>query len=340
MLAVDDHRASVDHHIGDIGCGSGEDDVLGGRLIARGADRINLNCNEVRSCTDDELTGVRPAESAVAVEVAARNRRSAAMVPRVREAKAFVELTARASSNRSITAWLSEPRLNSPRPASSAGAGPMPSPRSRSVVGQKHTPGRCSMSAMSLDVRWVACTAVVRGPNALIAQHRCRRAAMHRQVLLTLAGLLRGANVQRGSVCGSPFHDGRHVFDGMLRTLCSAAPTKTDGVTPTCCRSASTRSAHRSPFRRRTAAGVRSAVSRPLYQIAGVEQGEADAGVGSAVDYGLSHGIRFGVVGAAGVVVHVMEFADGGNSGERDLRADRAGELPVPIGVELLGGAA
>ena len=49
---------------------------------------------------------------------------------------------------------------------SARGAGPIPSPRSRSVVGQKHTPVALSRrSATSASVRWVACTAVVRGPS-------------------------------------------------------------------------------------------------------------------------------------------------------------------------------
>ena len=53
------------------------------------------------------------------------------------------------------------------------------------------------------------------GPQrADIAQHRGRRGAMHRDALLDFAGLLGGMNVQRSAVCGSPFHDGRHVFNG------------------------------------------------------------------------------------------------------------------------------
>ena len=56
--------------------------------------------------------------------------------------------------------------------------GPMPSPRSRSVVGQKQAevPLRPSR-ATSPSVRWVACTAVVRGPSSAGVGEQLRRGA-------------------------------------------------------------------------------------------------------------------------------------------------------------------
>ena len=56
----------------------------------------------------------------------------------------------------------------------SARAGPMPSARSRSVVGQKHA---CTARSPSRDTssasRWVACTTVVAGPRSAgtVEQH-------------------------------------------------------------------------------------------------------------------------------------------------------------------------
>ena len=74
---------------------------------------------------------------------------------------------ARISSKGSTTAWLSLPRHSGTPAVASAPAGPIPSPRSRSVVGQKQArvPVR-ARRATSSSVRWVACTAVVAGPSA------------------------------------------------------------------------------------------------------------------------------------------------------------------------------
>ena len=75
--------------------------------------------------------------------------------------------TARISSNGSITAWLSEPSVSRAPASCSRRDGPMPSPRSRSVVGQKRGVGRGAppRAAMSSSVRWVACTSDVVGPS-------------------------------------------------------------------------------------------------------------------------------------------------------------------------------
>ena len=156
-----------------------------------------------------------------------------------------------------------------PSPASGEQRGPgrCRRPRSRSVVGQRHTPVRCPVRVGDVrrSVRWVACTAVVRGPSTpCVAQQRGRRAAVHRQALLVLGGLLGEVDVQRSAVCGSPVHDGRHaVRPGRARTECSAAPTDGRRV-PTCCRSAvDTFGPAVTGRRRRTAAAGRPAVSRP-----------------------------------------------------------------------------
>ena len=74
-------------------------------------------------------------------------------------------------------------RASAATPASrSARDGPMPSPRSRSVVGQKQArvrlrPSRRDVARRS---RWVACTAVVRGPSAPASSSSCGRGAGRR----------------------------------------------------------------------------------------------------------------------------------------------------------------
>ena len=72
----------------------------------------------------------------------------------------------RASANGSITVLESEPSVIRAPASRSATEGPMPSASSASVVGQKQTelPDAPS-AAMSAGVRWVAWTAVVRGPH-------------------------------------------------------------------------------------------------------------------------------------------------------------------------------
>ena len=65
-----------------------------------------------------------------------------------------------------IACW-SEPRAIGLPASKRARAGPMPSARSRSVVGQKQAVVRDEPSSlMSRSLMWVACTAVVRGPSS------------------------------------------------------------------------------------------------------------------------------------------------------------------------------
>ena len=98
--------------------------------------------------------------------VAAVRRSAGRWWPRRSVARRSLSSTALASSNRSITAWLSEPRQRGLPASASDRAGPIPSARSRSVVGQKQAVVRVApRRATSSPVRWVAWTAVVRGPR-------------------------------------------------------------------------------------------------------------------------------------------------------------------------------
>lgn len=73
---------------------------------------------------------------------------------------------ARPSSHRSIIMWPSLPTHSGDPARASRTAGPTPSARSRSVV--QHIEMRVAeppSRAMSVLLRWVACTAVVSGPS-------------------------------------------------------------------------------------------------------------------------------------------------------------------------------
>ena len=154
--------------------------------------------------------------------------------------------------------------------------------------------------------------------------------AVHDQALVDLAGLLGGVDVQWRAVARSPFDDGRHVFDGDAPHGVQRRADKTDGVY----RPAAAGTRHVRPTghrcRHRTAAAARASgePSDSGTQIAGVEQGEPDAGVGGrrrSRRVPWHSGRRSGRPPA--VVVQVVEFADGGDSGERHLRVHGAGEL-------------
>ena len=93
--------------------------------------------------------------------------RSRRCTPRTPVASRSSSSIARASSNGSMTACESLPVASEAPASSSRRAGPMPSARSRSVVGQRQavTPAPPS-SATSSSVRWVAWTAVKRSDSA------------------------------------------------------------------------------------------------------------------------------------------------------------------------------
>ncbi len=91
--------------------------------------------------------------------------------------------------------------------------------------------------------------------------------------------------------------------------------------------------------------GVRVAVGEPQLvvgrfgaeaggQVAGVEQGDPDAGPLRGLDQRLAHRVRVVVADAAGRVVQVVELADGADAGERHLGVHGGGERQVAVRVE------
>ncbi len=148
-VALAEHDAAVGHDLDDVLGGRRED---GGVLVGAGARRthvVGVERDQVGPVADGDPAGVLPAERVVTGWPAAR-RSAAVQWPRCWVARRSSSSTARISSKRSITAWLSEPRVRRAPASWSRRLGPIPSPRSRSVVGQKPTKDRGPpISAMS-----------------------------------------------------------------------------------------------------------------------------------------------------------------------------------------------
>ncbi len=224
-------------------------------------------------------------------------------------------------------AWLSEPRAEQPARSSSAGAGPMPSPRSRSVVGQKHTP--VSMSGrgrrMSSAVRWVAHGG---GPRAQHRRRRCStpvgvRPCTPRHCSTSARSARRNARAAEHPCAAAHSTTAGMACDGNTPHRMQRGADQTPSVG--CAQPAARRVhavAHRSPVSspNRSCGPANGAPSGPELRIAGVEQGESQARVGGTADHRVPHRVGFGVAGAACIVVHIVEFADRGDPCQRRSR--------------------
>ena len=80
-----------------------------------------------------------------------------------------------------------------------------------------------------------------------------------------------------------------------------------------------------------------SAGQEPARQVAGVKQGDPQAGCGRGRDQHPAHLVRVAVALSAGAVMEIVELPDAGDPGQRHLRVDGAGEREVGAGVEPLG---
>ena len=123
-------------------------------------------------------TSMRPASGhprlAWPPSVAARSNDAASWLPRMPLANRSSSSTARASSSRSITACESLPRVSRTPESRIARAAPMPSARSRSVVGHRqHHPPAAPSRSRSASAAWVACTAVNRSVSACRSASTC-----------------------------------------------------------------------------------------------------------------------------------------------------------------------
>src|SRR6266540_2243333 len=217
--------------------------------------------------------------------------------PRRPEARRSSNSKARDSSNRSMTAWLSLPTHNGLPAVASAAAGPMPSARSRSVVGHMQTVVRVApRRRMSSSLRQVAWTAVGRGPLRRPGRDLPHGARVQRPHAVDAGGDPQGrASLELPDPLGPG--GGVAVAEAQLRAFERA----TLEVAP---------------------------------EVAGVVQGETDARLRSRGRQGEAHLVRVGVAPALLVVVDVVEFADRGDARERHLRVDSGRQRQVALRVE------
>lgn len=169
MGAVADDELAADDHVGDVGRGRGEDD-RGGRGL-RGdpgeADAAAGEVDEVGEAAAFDRPRLGPADRPLAVGGRRREQRRRVVIAALEPRQALVELIARASSKMSITACESLPTASRAPAARSAVAGPIPSARSRSVVGQRQTVAPAApSSSRSRSLGWVTWIAVKRSSIA------------------------------------------------------------------------------------------------------------------------------------------------------------------------------
>ena len=74
---------------------------------------------------------------------------------------------------------------------------------------------------------------------------------------------------------------------------------------------------------------VMTVLSQATGEVADVQQGEPDPGVGRRRHQGLAHRVRIGVRTSAMIMVQVVELADDGHPGQHHLRVDGSGEREV-----------
>ncbi len=327
---------SVDDHLGDVGRRGREH---GGALVGPGAGRPRaggVDGDQVGPVADLDLARVRETEAGVAG--GGRRRRSAL---RRTSGRAGGWRVARPSRPRASPRRGRSPRgCRSPSvsglPAScSCRLGPTPSPRSRSVVGQKQLWVPVAPRwAMSSEVRWVACTALVSGPStpwsasswAGVAPYAAMQPSFSCTCSLrcTCSGRPVGRRRPTAASCSAG-----HGADGVDRRTDDRAVVSGQLARPCC----------------GPAVGVAVGVARlhaldrcpePAGEVAGVEQRDPDAGLAGGLDQGAAHRVGVVVGRAVGLVVQVVELADGGDPGGRHLAVGGAGEREVGVGVEPL----
>ena len=187
--------------------------------------------------------------------------------------------TARASSNRSITAWLSLRAQSTAPAARSAAAGPMPSARSRSVVGQKQTVARFRPYSVDVGVAEMRAVdrgevagqgpGVVRGPRWASSRSGARQASFSAGCSETCA--CSGAAAAHSATSSMS-------RAATARTECTAAPTGAPGPRDRIRATRPSQPGRR--HRRRTAAEARVPVpAEAAEEVAGVQHRDPDPGL-------------------------------------------------------------
>ena len=244
--------------------------------------------------------------------------------------------TARASSSRSTTAWLSEP-------SGDRRAGVAHRPGRADAVGEVALGGRAHADVRPGGAQQPDVVAGhpgrvhgrrPRAEHPVVVQHPGRRRAVRLQARVVLRRLLRDVHVQR---CCRPTsrrpwrswsarHRPHRVRSGADHDVVGAGRPSRSAVAR-----AAQPSASPSPKRDCTPS---SGCTDATGEVAGVQQRDADAGVAGRLDQRQPHRVRVVVRRAARCVVQVVELADAGDSRERHLGEDRPGQPAVGVRVE------
>ena len=231
--------------------------------------------------------------------------------------------------------------------AASAGAGPTPSARSASVNGHMQTVD--PRPAQQLDVARGEVGGVhhrrARAERARRVEHLGRGGAERRPALGVLQRLLGQVRVDRRPVRMRPGHNLGHLVRGDRADRVDRRaeprvrphhPQRVAGEPGNPLRPGGGRAVAEPELDARQRQRL-SAGQEPAGQVAGVEQGDPQAGCGRGRDQHPAHLVRVAVALSPAAVVQVVELADAGDPGQRHLRVDGAGEREVRPRVEPPG---
>jgi hypothetical protein len=214
LVAPGEDDLAVGDDLDDVGGGGRED---GGVLVAAGAcgaGRGGVEGDQVGAVAHRDRARVVVPEAGVAVVVAARRSSPADQCPRSRVARRSSSSTARISSNRSMTAWLSEPRVSGlpascRRPARADAVAEV-------ALGGGAEAGEGTGGAEVADVV-VGQVGRVHGTgqrpeHAVVGEQLRGGGAVRRDAGVVLRGLLRQVHVERLAGCG--LHDRAELVVG------------------------------------------------------------------------------------------------------------------------------
>ena len=334
VLPVLHDDPAVDDHGVDIGGARGEDAPAPGR--SRRCARCPAAPPPGRPAARPR-GGRRPASRGCRAAVRAASSSPGANRPRCSDASRSCSSSSRASSNRSITACWSLPSAQRAR-------------RRRRAPGRRRCRrrGRARSSGTTHDVRPAAPSAAMSARRQLRRVHRrrrgaeqpvlgeqgrracARRTARHGRVLGRLFGQVdvqRPAAPRRPGPCEVAARHRTHRVHGHADAHAVGRGQRRDPVGPGVARPVGEPPLH--VLERAVAAAVQSAG-----QVAGVEQGQPDAGGARGRPQRLAHRVGVGVGVAARRVVQVVELADRADPGQRHLGVGRGRERQIGIGVE------
>jgi hypothetical protein len=240
----------------------------------------------------------------------------------------------------STTAWLSVPRV-SVHPAASSRREPVP----QVAFGGGAQAGEHLRAAQQFEVRGTDVRRVHdRGPrpeHVFVVQQPGRRNAVNGPAGIVLTRLLGHVDVQRSPPAATPGHDrvhllGRHRADRVEgRAGPRAGGDHAAGVEPERVHTLRPpgRVAVAEPHLR-TGERQHPGPVETTGQVAGVEQGQAQASLGRRLDQGPPHRVGVSVGTPVRPVVQVVELADAAHPGQRHLGVNGPGQLEIAVRVE------